>query len=86
MLCADGVPHGDLPKLIGNAGAQWFKRWREQYRIVKQGIGMKLTVPWTMVKRRVKVLLQNIFRLRAFWELCHPGVPMRFVSADQKPS
>lgn len=86
MLCADGVPHGDLPKLIGNAGAQWFKRWREQYGIVKQGIGMKLTVPWTKVKRRVKVLLQNIFRLRAFWELCHPGVPMRFVSADQKPS
>ena len=47
---------------------------------------MKLKVPWGKVKRRVKIFLGNIFRLRAFWEICHPGVEMRFLSLDQKPS
>ena len=86
VLEAEGVPSKDLPKLIGDAGRQWFWRWRMQYGITKQVIGLKLTVPWRKVKRRVKVLLQNIFRLRAFWELCFPGVAMRFISIDQKPS
>lgn len=76
----------DLPKLEGNAGAQWFKRWRAMYGITKKVTGMKLKVPWAKVKRRVKVLLGNIFRLRAFWEICHPGTEMRFLSLDQKPS
>ena len=76
----------NLPKLIGSAGYQWFWRWRQMYGIVKKVCGMKLKVPWTKVKRRVRVLLSNIYRLRAFWELCHPGVPMRFISLDQKPS
>jgi len=85
-LEARGWPMEDLPKLIGNTGAQWFKRWRETYGIVKKVCGMKLKVPWAKVKRRIHVLLGNIYRLRAFWELCHPGVAMRFLSLDQKPS
>ena len=76
----------DLPKLIGNAGHQWFLRWRKKYGITKKVIGMKLKVAYRKVKRRVLVLLQNIFRLRAFWEICHPGKVMRWLSADQKPS
>jgi hypothetical protein len=43
-------------------------------------------VAWTKIKRRIRVLLGNIFRLRAFWELCHPGIPPRFLSLDEKPS
>ena len=38
------------------------------------------------VKRRIRVFLGNIYRLHAFWEICHPGTPMRFLSVDQKPS
>ena len=71
---------------MGNAGAQWFARWRKQYGITKQVTGMKLKVPWSKVRRRVKVHLCNLFRLRAFWQLCHPDTPMRFLSVDQKPS
>ena len=47
---------------------------------------MKLKVAWAKVKRRTRVLLGNIFRLRAFWDICHPGVQPRFISIDQKPS
>ena len=85
-LLQNGWPEADLPKLIGNAGAQWFKRWREMYGIVKKVTGMKLKVSWSKVKRRTKILLSIIFRLRALWELCHPGTPMRFISVDQKTS
>ena len=81
-----GWPEAELPKLIGNAGAKWFQRWRKRYNIVKRVTGMKLTVSWRKVKRRISVLLSNIFRLRRLWELCHPGVEMRFISLDQKPS
>ena len=87
FLAADGILTDEpLPKLIGVAGKKWFQRWREHYGITMRRIGMKLTVPWKKIKVRVKVLLQNIFRLRALWNLCHPGVPMRFLSLDQKPS
>ena len=85
-LLHGGWKEQDLPNLDGNAGAQWFMRWRERYGIVRKVVGMKLQVPWVKVKRRIRVLLGNIFRLRALWELCHPGIPMRFISADQKPS
>ena len=83
---SDKWPETALPKLEGNAGHKWFERWRKGYGIVKKVTGMKLKVPWKKVKRRIKVFLENIFRLRAFWELCHPGTPMRFLSIDQKPS
>ena len=75
-----------LPKLDDKAGQQWFKRWRRLYGIVKKVTGMKLKFQWKKVKRRICVFLGNVYRLRAFWEICHPGVPMRFLSLDQKPS
>ena len=86
QLVHEGWIDKDLPKLIGNPGACWFKRWRRRYGIVKKVTGMKLKVPWQKVKKRIRVFLGNIFRLRAFWELCHPVTPMRFLSLDQKPS
>jgi hypothetical protein len=65
-LRAHGWDDDSLPKLVGNAGAQWFKRWRKHYGIVFNISGMKLKVSWRKVCRRVRVLLTNIFRLRAF--------------------
>ena len=85
-LLRDGHDEYSLPKLIGNAGAQWFKRWRQERGISMKVTGMKMKVSWTKVVRRVKVLLSNLFRLKAFWEHCHPGKTMRFISLDQKPS
>ena len=85
-LQASGWPEKDLPKLEDNAGAQWFKRWRKHYGIARKVTGMKLKVPWSKVKRRIRVFLENIYRLKAFWQLCHPDVAMRFISLDQKPS
>ena len=79
-------PEKDLPNLEGGAGRGWFCRWRKHYGIVKKTTGMKLKVSWSKLKRRIRVFLGNIFRLRAFWEICHPGVEMRFLSLDQKPS
>ena len=38
-LQASGWPEQDLPKLVGNAGAQWFKRWRKRYGIVRKVSG-----------------------------------------------
>ena len=32
----EGYPEKDLPKLIGNAGAEWFRRWRIRYGIAKK--------------------------------------------------
>ena len=85
-LAQHGWPQHDLPKLVGNAGAQWFRRWRKTYGISRKVVGMKLKVSWAKVKRRTRVLLGNIFRLRAFWEICHPGSQPRSISVDQKPS
>ena len=58
---------------------------RMQQRVKMQQV-VKLKVPWERVKKRISVFLGNIYRLRAFWEICHPGVAMRFLSVDQKPS
>jgi len=79
-------PEHDLPNLVDAAGRMWFYRWRKAYGIVKKVTGMKLKVSWNKLKRRIRVFLGNIFRLRAFWDICHPGVKMRFLSLDQKPS
>ena len=86
VLLSEKYPEDELPKLDGNNGAQWFKRWREMYGIVRKITGMKLKVPWKKIKRRVRVFLGNVFRLRAFWAICHPGTKMRWLSLDQKPS
>ena len=77
-LAHEGWPETDLPKLVGNAGHKWFQRWRRRFGITRKVTGMKLKVSWKKVKRRIAVFLGNIFRLRAFWELCHPDTPMRF--------
>ena len=77
-LVSEKWPEKDLPKLVGNAGHKWFERWRKMYGIVKKVTGMKLKVPWKKVKRRIGVLLGNIFRLRAFWEICHPDTRCGF--------
>ena len=76
----------DLPKLIGNAGKSWFCRWRVQFNIVHSQVGMKLKVSWSKVVRRVRVLMRNVFRLRALWVLLFPTTRMRWLSVDQKPS
>ena len=47
---------------------------------------MKRKAAWWNIKQRIRAFLSNVFRLRACWELCHPGVPMRRLSVDQKPS
>ena len=75
-----------LPKLEGPAGKSWFWRWRRKYGIVYRQTGMQLKVSWRKVIKRVRVELGNVFRLRALWAKCHPGIPMRWFSADQKPS
>ena len=76
----------ELPKLEGGAGKIWFLRWRRKYGIVWRKTGMKLKVAWRKILRRISVELGNVFRLRALWARCHPGVPMRWLSLDQKPS
>ena len=77
MLLQDGYPEYNLPKLVGNAGSQWFRRWRLDCGIAYKITGMKLKVSWEKIVQRLKVLLTNIFRVRHFWEHCHPGKPMR---------
>ena len=39
-LLQSGVAAYKLPKLIGNAGAAWFKQWRYENEITKQITGM----------------------------------------------
>ena len=46
---------------------------------------IRLKVSWQTVRKRICVFLGNIFRLRAFWEICHPNTPMRFLSLDERP-
>ena len=74
-----------LPKIVGNAGAQWFRRWRNEVGIVYKTTGMQLKVSWSKILTRVKVLLGNIFRIHCFWNHCHPDKQLRFISLDQKP-
>ena len=86
QLVRDHWAECDLPKLIGTAGRMWFSRWRDQYKIVKSQVGMKMKVAWAKVVKRVGVLMRNYFRLRAFWALLFPTQKMRWLSVDQKPS
>ena len=85
-LIDDGWDEADLPKLENSAGKMWLRRWRNRYGIRMKTSSMKLKVSWRKILRRCTTHLSNIFRLKAFWELCHPGKPMRWLSADQKPS
>lgn len=85
-LVQEGVSDNQLPKLEGRAGIQWLFRWRRHYDIAYNELGMRLKCPWRKVLERVRVLMWNIFCLRAFWEICFPGKEMRWFSLDQKPS
>ena len=86
LLRQGGYLESEMPKLLDNAGHTWFRRWRKRYGIVKKATGLKMKVPWAKVKRRIEIWLTNLFRLKALWDLCHPGKPMRFLSVDQQLS
>ena len=86
VLSRNGHPESDLPKLIGNVGHSWFRRWRLMYNISLKSSWMKLSVSYKKINKRIRVYLSNVFRLRKLWELCFPGKEMRFMSLDQKPS
>lgn len=68
-----GWQDNELPKLEGNAGAAWLRRWRLEHRIAIKAGGLQLKVSWKKVIRRCKALMKNIFRLRFFFAMCHPG-------------
>ena len=70
----------------GDGGAQWFRRWRHEYGIIYKTSGMQIKVSWSKILKRVKVLLDNISRTRAFWDWCHHGKLLKSISLDQKPS
>ena len=72
-LIQSGYLEEDLPKLDGRAGISWFQRWRKEHSFSIHAAGLQLKVAWRKVLRRVRVLLINIFRLRIFFEMCHPG-------------
>ena len=76
-LAAHGTDDSALPKLNGNAGYSWFKRWRVQYQISWRVIGMKLKVSWRKVCRRVRVLLRNIFRFLCGSDISDPFSSVR---------
>ena len=85
-LIQEGHPEKDMPKLIGSAGSQWFRRWRLMYGIEMRSSWMKYKVSYKKIMHRVRTYLGNVFRLRRLWELCFGDVPMRWLSIDQKPS
>jgi len=85
-LLLNGWSEAEVPKLTGSAGWKWLARWRREYNLSMKATGLQLKVLWSKVKSRCRTLLTNIFRLRHFWSLVHPGAPLRFISADQKPS
>ena len=72
-LINKGFEESALPKLIGHTGHTWFLRGRRRHGIIFKKTGMRLKVAWRKVLKRVKVLMGNIFRLKALWELVHPG-------------
>ena len=86
QLLDGGMPEHKVPILTGNTGANWFARWRREYRIVTKVCALQMKVSWSKVKNRTRVLLLNIFRLRDLWRRVHPEKAMRFISFDEKPS
>ena len=70
QVCCDD---NQSPKIVGNVGARWFRRWRHECGIIYKTSGMQLKAPWSKILKRVRVLLENIVRVRAFWEWCFPG-------------
>jgi hypothetical protein len=81
-LIDSGWPATDLP----NIDKHWFARWRQEFSVSYRAVTTRFKVGFEVACRRVANMLCNIFRLQALWELCHPGIPMRWFSMDQKPS
>lgn len=82
QVVESGVPEASLPK----RDKAWLFRWRKKHGISIRNGTTTFQVSWTKARDRVRCMLGNMFRLRRLWELCHPGVAMRWLSADQKPS
>ena len=81
-LKASGVPDSDLPKV----DKHFLYRWRQRFGISQRRITTRFKLPFRTAQERIGVMLGNLFRLRKLWRLCHGDAPMRFLSADQKPS
>lgn len=81
-LWLKGWPESDLPDI----DKHWFGRWRKEFRVSYRAVTTIFKVSFDVACRRVTNMLCNIFRLQALWELCHPGILMRWFSMDQKPS
>ena len=86
LIASGTLAPSQLLKLWGTAGETWFGRWRRRYGIVYRKTGMKLKVAWRKVLRRVRVELENVFRLRALWREGYPNKTMQWLSLDQKLS
>ena len=82
QLVAAGTNEASLPKI--NKG--WLYRWRQEHGVVMRKGTTHFQVSWAKAVDRVRCMMGNIFRLRRLWDLCHPGVEMRWLSIDQKPS
>ena len=50
-------PESSLPKFVGHAGVQRFRRWRTKNCISKLVVGMELKVAWRKVKKVTRLLL-----------------------------
>ena len=62
LIDHEEVEESDLPKLVDAAGRQWLRRWRLKYNISLKHHWDRLKVSWPKIKKRVEVLLTNIFR------------------------
>ena len=85
-LLDGGMQEKDVPILVGGAGKSWIFRWRREHHITMKATGMQLKVSWKKVLTRCETSMINIFRVKAFFKLLHPGKELKFISADQKPS
>ena len=86
LSTSEGAAALRLPLLDGDAGKVWLARWRKEWGIVMKACGMQLKVSWRKILRRVACSFGNYWRLRFFWETLFPGVPMKWISLDEKPS
>jgi len=81
VLRASGTPDAD----IGVIDKHWLARWRHRHGIGILCITTRFKVSFDVACDRHRCYLGNVFRLRKLWSLCHPGVEMKWFSADQKP-
>ena len=82
-LLDQGHTAASVPKI----NKHFLRRWRLEYGICMRATTVRFKVSLTKAIARVKTMMCNILRLRHLWKLCFgDGVPMRWVSFDQKPS